>query len=250
MVGPGRVGQASFQHGARSAPSRRRTCRGGRRTARREVRVEREPQQAAIPVVVDLRAQVDDLGRRRAGEAVEDLQQTALLGDEDAPVGREADVRRVCQTREDDRVREACGEAGGRGCNGGLRIPEEGLRRLRRWGGIAADAMVTRRKVTAAAADNFAIRLFTDARMGEDEADSLPARRQTAGTKARRTDRASPGRADQDAAAARQRRSASSGPSPSSNDSRVPRVLQESGGPNFAIPPVRNIVGRRCSTTS
>ena len=62
-------------------------------------------------------------------------------------------------------------------------FPRKGFADCAGGGGFAADAMVTRRKVTAAAADNFAIRLFTDARMGEDEADSLPARRQTAGRK-------------------------------------------------------------------
>ena len=85
-------------------------------------------------------------------------------------------------------------------------FPRKGFADCAGGGGFAADAIVTRRKVTAAAADNFAIRLFTDARMGEDEADSLPARRQTAAEKlAERVGRRLC--ADQDATAARRRRS-------------------------------------------
>ena len=39
-------------------------------------------------------------------EAVEDLDDAALLGDEDAPVGREAHGRRIRQTAEDDLLLE------------------------------------------------------------------------------------------------------------------------------------------------
>src|SRR5205085_563724 len=61
--------------------------------ARREARVEREAEQAAVPVVVDLVPEVGDHGRRRVREAVEDLDEPTLLGDEDSAVGREAHIR-------------------------------------------------------------------------------------------------------------------------------------------------------------
>ena len=74
---------------------------------RGELRVERHPEQAAVPVVVHLRAQVRVGARRRVRQAVEDLDQAALLGDEDAPVRREADDHRVRKAGEDDLLLEA-----------------------------------------------------------------------------------------------------------------------------------------------
>ena len=54
---------------------------------RREVRVERQPQQPAVPEVVHLRPQVREDVRLHVRQRVEDLDETALLGDEDASVG-------------------------------------------------------------------------------------------------------------------------------------------------------------------
>ncbi len=59
--------------------------------------MERQAEEAAVPEVVHVGAEVGEDRRRRVAEAVEDLDQPALLGDEDAPVGREAHVRRVVQ---------------------------------------------------------------------------------------------------------------------------------------------------------
>ena len=77
----------------------------------REVGVERDAEQAAVPEVVDVRAQVGEDGRRRVGEVVEDLDQAALLGDEDPAVGGEANGGRVGQAAEDDRLLEAAAGA-------------------------------------------------------------------------------------------------------------------------------------------
>ena len=57
--------------------------------------MQREAEQPAVPVVVDLGAQVREDRRSRRGEAVEDLDQPALLRDEDASIRREADGRRA-----------------------------------------------------------------------------------------------------------------------------------------------------------
>ncbi len=60
---------------------------------RREVRVDRESEQSAVPEVVDLGPEVCD---HRVGVGVdvrEQLQQAALLGHEHAPVGQKADRR-------------------------------------------------------------------------------------------------------------------------------------------------------------
>ncbi len=70
--------------------------------ALREVRIERHPQKAAIPEVVDVRREVREGRRSRVGEAVEDLDRAALLGDEDPAVGRKAHHRRVRQPAERD----------------------------------------------------------------------------------------------------------------------------------------------------
>ena len=81
---------------------------------RREGGVERQREQSAVPEVVDVRTQVGDLRRRRVGQAVEDPDQAALLGDEDAAVGCEANGGRMVEPGEDRALREA-----GRQCDGG-----------------------------------------------------------------------------------------------------------------------------------
>ena len=96
---PGGVGQVSRRAGVPSAApcrrSRRRTCRGRRRTVS-PGSSDRAPGRAGpVPVVVDLGAEVGEHGRRRVAEAVEDLDEAALLGDEDAAVGGELEVGRV-----------------------------------------------------------------------------------------------------------------------------------------------------------
>jgi hypothetical protein len=53
----------------------------------RELRVERQPEQSPVPEVVHLRSQVREDVRLRVRQRVEDLDETALLGDEDASVG-------------------------------------------------------------------------------------------------------------------------------------------------------------------
>jgi hypothetical protein len=70
--------------------------------ADRELRIERDAEQAAIPEVVDLGAQVGRDRRRRRAQAREDFDQAALLGDEDAAVRREGDIGRLGQAAEDD----------------------------------------------------------------------------------------------------------------------------------------------------
>ncbi len=83
----------------------------------REVRIERDAEQPPVRVVVDLRSQVGEDRGRRVAEAVEDLDQAALLGDEHAAIGREAHGGRLVEAAEDHRLREPgrLGGAGGRG---------------------------------------------------------------------------------------------------------------------------------------
>jgi hypothetical protein len=81
---------------------------------RREPWIDRQPEQAAVPVVVDLVTEVRHGGRRRVVEAVERLDQPALLGDEDRAVRREHHVGRVGQPAEDDLLLEAPRERRGR----------------------------------------------------------------------------------------------------------------------------------------
>ena len=100
----------------------------------REVRRERHAQQAAVPVVVDLRGEVGERMRRVAGGAgvVDDA--ARLLGHEHHAVGGEAHHRRIGQPREDGRL----GEAGRqRGCRVGahrsrLRRPRARAEQARR----------------------------------------------------------------------------------------------------------------------
>ena len=80
-VGPGGVGHGSEQH-ARSAPAWRRRCASELVVVRvedvhvrvgGEVRGQREPEQAAVPEVVDVDVEIGEHGRRRVRERVEDL---------------------------------------------------------------------------------------------------------------------------------------------------------------------------------
>ena len=90
----------------------------------REVRVEGEAEQPAIPVVVDVYLQVG-VGRG-AGirERVEVFDGSALLGDEHAAIRGECHRGRVDQAREDNRVMES-------GCLDGCHISGRSLRRTR-----------------------------------------------------------------------------------------------------------------------
>ena len=72
----------------------------------RELRVDRESEQPAVPEVEDLGPEVGEDRRRRVREAVEHLDEPALLGDEYATVGRERERRRVAQSGVDDAVLE------------------------------------------------------------------------------------------------------------------------------------------------
>ena len=67
-----------------------------------EVGIEGEPEQAAIPEVVDVGAQVGEGGGRGVREAVEDLDQATLLGHEDPPVLGELDIGGVGQAAKND----------------------------------------------------------------------------------------------------------------------------------------------------
>ena len=50
--------------------------------------MQREPEEAAVPEVVDLGPEIREDRRRRVAEVVEELDEAALLGDEDTPVRR------------------------------------------------------------------------------------------------------------------------------------------------------------------
>ena len=73
--------------------------------------MERHAEEAAVPEVVHVGAQVGERGRRRVREVVEHLDQPALLRDEDAPVGSEADDGGVDEPLENGQLAEA-------GCEG------------------------------------------------------------------------------------------------------------------------------------
>ena len=91
---------------------------------RRELRVDREAEQATVPEVVDVRPEIGELRRGRVRDGVEDLDDAALLGDEHAAVRRELDVRRIREPGEDDVLLEAarqrhCARARGEQQHGG-----------------------------------------------------------------------------------------------------------------------------------
>ncbi len=79
---------------------------------RRKAGVEGEAEQAPIPEVVHVRAQVGEDGRSRVGEIVEDLDQPALLGHEDTPVGREPDDGGIGEAAEDNGLLETARKRG------------------------------------------------------------------------------------------------------------------------------------------
>src|SRR5829696_8282444 len=78
-----------------------------------EVRIERHTEQSAIPEVVDVDVQVgEDVGRRVA-QGVEDLDDAALLSDEDPTIAAETDNRWVGQAVESNRLLEPGGQGRG-----------------------------------------------------------------------------------------------------------------------------------------
>ena len=95
------------------------------RAAVEEVGVERDAQQAAVPEVVDVGADVEHLRRRRVVDGVVRLDDPSLLGDECATIGGEPHRRGHRERREDRGLGEVgVGErAGGRG---GGRLDEMG----------------------------------------------------------------------------------------------------------------------------
>ena len=99
----------------------------------REVGGQGHAEQATVPEVVDVDVQVGEGRRRGVGQGVEDLDDPALLGHEDAPVRGEADHGRVAQPAEDDRLLEAGrrgrpGRRRGRRHQGGQRPEHQGHR--------------------------------------------------------------------------------------------------------------------------
>ena len=83
-------------------------------TGRAEVGIDREPQQALVPVVVDLGAQVGDEMCGRVADAVVAIDASRFLGDEHLAVGRELDRGRLVTAGEDGGVLKQCRERGGR----------------------------------------------------------------------------------------------------------------------------------------
>jgi hypothetical protein len=81
----------------------------------RELRVQREPQQAAVPEIVDLRSQIREHGRSGIPETVENFDDPAFLGDENPAVGRERGLGRCGQPADHGGVGEPGGH--GRGCD-------------------------------------------------------------------------------------------------------------------------------------
>src|SRR5207247_4150306 len=72
-----------------------------------EARIKGQAKQASVPEVVDIGGEVAEHRRRRVGQVVEYLDVPALLGDEDAPVSRKPDRRRVRQAGPDDAFLES-----------------------------------------------------------------------------------------------------------------------------------------------
>ena len=81
---------------------------------RRKLGINGQPEQAPIPEVVDLVAEVGDLGGGGVPEPVEDLDQSALLGHEHPAVRSEGDNGRVAETREGDGLLEVVVRQGAR----------------------------------------------------------------------------------------------------------------------------------------
>jgi hypothetical protein len=80
----------------------------------REVGVDLEPEEPAVPEVMDLGAEVGDDRERVRVDVGEDLDEAALLRDDHAAVRQETEGRRVGQAAEDDRLGEAGLLVGGR----------------------------------------------------------------------------------------------------------------------------------------
>src|SRR5205085_774488 len=69
-----------------------------------EVGIQRHPKQAAVPVVVDVGPQVREDRWVRVRDALEDLDDAALLRNEDAAIRRERDRRWLVQATDYDLV--------------------------------------------------------------------------------------------------------------------------------------------------
>ena len=100
------VGVGTRHGGAGVIPARRAPARDGvarvegvHVRAGREGGIERHPEEAAVPVVVDVGLEVREDRRRGVRDAVEDLDDAGLLGDEDAAVRREPQGCRQGQAR-------------------------------------------------------------------------------------------------------------------------------------------------------
>ena len=104
--------------------------------AGREVRVERHPEQTAVPVVVDLGREVGEDRRGRVRDAVEDLDDPGLLRDEHAAVIGEPQRGRQGHPRPYVRVAEA---VEGRRCRGELGTLRRRARRAGRAGVVGQE---------------------------------------------------------------------------------------------------------------
>ena len=108
--------------GAAVVPDRRRPARGGVvdvvdvevRTAGQEARVEDHVEQPAVPVIVHLAAEVEDLARRGVVDRSEGIHDALLLRDERAAIGGETDREGAVEPAEHRRVPEVrvCERAG------------------------------------------------------------------------------------------------------------------------------------------
>ena len=107
VVPPGGAGHASPQVGGAPPTGGVVRVENVDEVVGREIGVDRHPQHPAVPVVVDLRGQVGDDGVGVGGQVREELEQPALLGDEDAAVRKEAHDGRVRQAGEDGALGEA-----------------------------------------------------------------------------------------------------------------------------------------------
>ncbi len=117
-----RRGRARVGEDARGAPARREAAdRGVMRVEHvdvgrgREAGVEGQADKPAVPVVVDVGAQVGEERRRRVADAVVDVDPAALLRHEDAAVGSKADRGRVGEPAPDRGLGEPCREGRGFG---------------------------------------------------------------------------------------------------------------------------------------
>jgi len=98
-------------------------------------------------MVVDIGAQVGKQGRLGIVEIVVDLDLARLLGDEDSPVGREAECGRLLEVAEGDRVLEARRE-GGLSTDPRRGPEQQGTGKQRRRGGACEPAPRRRAKLS------------------------------------------------------------------------------------------------------